>query len=414
MDIVHERVCGMDISKRDVKVAVRLPGKRKGTFSTEVTTWGATAGQVLDLTEYLGKIGVTSVVMEATSDYWKPFYYVMEESLPVMLVNAKSARNIPGRKSDVSDAAWLAQLGAHGLLRASFVPPPAIRELRDLTRARTIAVRDQAKQKQRLEKFLESSGIKLSSVVSELLGVSGRSMLEALARGERDPEVLADLAHKRLRNKIPELVQALQGRFSEHHEFMVSQYLAQIDRHQEMITQLTGRIEHVIQREDFGGARDLLLTVPGVATRVADVIIAETGANMTVFPSAGHLASWAGVCPGMNESAGIVRSSHVTHGNAYLQGALGIAAMSAIRGKNNYLGAKYRRLAGRRGTMRALVAVQHSMLSAMWHMLQTGEIYNDPGQDYFTKLKPEKARHKAIRQLEQLGYQVSITPQKPD
>lgn len=260
MDVVHERAAGIDISKRDAKVAVRVPGKRAGTFTTSVTTWGATTSQVLELIEFLVSARVTTVVMEATSDYWKPFYYLMEDALPVMLVNAKQARNIPGRKTDVSDAAWLAQLASHGLLRASLVPPEPVRQLRDLTRARTIATRGRSRVAQRLEKFLESSGIKLSAVVSELTGVSGRLMLEALVDGERDPVVLADLAKRGLRKKIPQLEDALLGRFTEHHAFMVRQYLTQIDQQTTMIDRLTERIEEAIA--PFRSAREVLVT-PG-------------------------------------------------------------------------------------------------------------------------------------------------------
>jgi transposase len=342
MDVVHERAAGMDISKRDAKVAVRVPGKRSGSYTTTVKTFGATAGQILALIDYLVDQRVTTVVMEATSDYWKPFYYVMEDPLPVMLVNAKHARNVPGRTSDVSDAAWLAQLGAHGLLRASFVPPEPVRRLRDLTRARSVAARDRARIVQRLEKFLESSGIKLSAVATDLTGVSARAMLEALVAGERDPRVLADLAKRTLRRKIPALVEALQGRFTEHHAFMVSQYLSQLDTQQATIDALTDRIETVIV--PFKSARDALVTIPGVSHTVAEVIIAETGADMTVFPTAGHLASWAGVCPGMNESAGRVKSTHTRHGNAHLKAALGVAAMSASRTKGTYLAVRYRRI----------------------------------------------------------------------
>lgn len=408
MDIIHERAAGMDISKRDAKVAVRVPGKRKGTFETAVTTWGSTTGQVLALIEYLIGARVTTVVMEATSDYWKPFYYLMEDALPVMLVNAKHARNIPGRKSDVSDAAWLAQLAAHGLLRASFVPPAPIRELRDLTRARAVAARDRGRQVQRLEKHLESSGIKLSSVASNLVGKSGRLMLEALCDGERDPVVLADLAQRTMRHKIPQLVDALQGRFTEHHAFMVRQYLAQIDAHQQMIDELTARIE--VSIEPFRAARDALVTIPGVSNTVAEIIIAETGADMTVFETAAHLVSWAGVCPGMNESAGKVKSSATTHGNAYLKAALGVAAMSASRSKGTYLAARYRRIVSRRGPMRAIVAIEHTILTAVWHMLRNGEVYADLGPDHFSRLNPDRARNKALRQLQDLGYEVTLTP----
>lgn len=408
MDIVHERAAGLDVSKRDAKVAVRVPGKRAGTFTTTVRTFGATTGEILSLVDYLVDAKVTTVVMEATSDYWKPFYFVMEDRLPVMLVNAKHARNIPGRKTDVSDAAWLAQLAAHGLLRASFIPPEPIRQLRDLTRARTTAARDKGRVSQRLEKFLESSGIKLSSVTTELTGVSGRAMLEALVAGERDPNVLADMAKRRLRQKIPQLVEALTGRFNEHHAFMVRQYLDQLDTLQRLIDTLTERIEQLIV--PFASARARLATIPGVSTRVADVIIAETGGDMAAFPTAAHLASWAGVCPGSNESAGKVKSSHTRHGNAYLKGALGVAAMAAAKSKNTYLAARYRRVASRRGPIRAIVAIQHTIIVATWHILAESAEYQELGGDYFTKRDPARAKTKAIRQLQALGYHVTVTP----
>jgi len=376
-----------------------------------VKTFGATTAQVLALSDYLLAQRVTTVVMEATSDYWKPFYYVMEDKLPVMLVNAKHARNIPGRKTDVSDAAWLAQLGAHGLLRASFIPPEPVRHLRDLTRARSMAARDRVRIVQRLEKFLESSGVKLSAVATDLTGVSARAMLEALVTGERDPTVLADLAKRTLRHKIPALIEALEGRFTEHHAFMVSQYLAQLDTHQATIDALTDRIETVIA--PFAAARQALVTMPGISQTVADVIIAETGADMTVFPTAAHLASWAGVCPGLNESAGRVKSAHTRHGNAPLKAALGVAAMSASRTKNTYLAARYRRIATRRGPVRAVVAIERTILTAVWNMLTHHTTYTDLGGDYYTQRDPMRAKHKAIRQLEALGYQVTVQPAVP-
>jgi len=408
MDVVHERAAGMDISKRDAKVAIRVPGKRAGTYVTSVTTWGATVGQILELVEFLGAQHVTTVVMEATSDYWKPFYFLMEDVLPVMLVNARQARNIPGRKTDVSDAVWLAQLAAHGLLRASFVPPEPVRQLRDLTRARAIAVRDRTRQVQRLEKFLESSGIKLSSVVSGLTGASSRAILNALVSGERDPQQLAQLAKGTLRNKIPQLADALQGRFTEHHAFMVGEYLIQIDTATAMIDRLTARIEDAML--PFQSARDALTTIPGVSITVADVIIAETGGDMAVFETPGRLASWAGVCPGQNESAGRVKSSHTRPGDKYLKAALGVAALSASRSKGTYLAARYRRVAARRGPIKAVVAIEHTILIAVWHMLRNGEAYIDPGVDYYTRLDPQKAKNRAIRQLGELGYDVVITP----
>ena len=408
MDIVHERAAGLDISKRDAKVCLRVPGTRAGTYTSTVTTWGATTQKILELRDFLEREHVSTVVMEATSDYWKPFYYLLEESLPVMLVNAKAARNIPGRKTDVSDAAWLAQLAAHGLLRASFVPPEPIRELRDLTRARAIATRDRAREIQRLEKFLESSGIKLSSVVSDLTGVSSRDMLEALINGERNPDVLAGMARGTMRSKIPVLVDALTGRFKPHHAFMARLHLDQIDTHTRVIDALTDRIEEAM--EPFRDAREALATIPGVSHKVADVIIAETGADMTVFETPAHLASWTGVCPGANESAGRIKSAHILPGNKYLKAALGIAAMSAARSKGTYLTAKYHRLAAHRGPIKALVAIEHSILTAAWHMLANGECYTDPGADHYTRLNPITAKNNAIKKLNSLGYNVTITP----
>jgi transposase len=408
MDIVHERAAGMDISKRDAKVCVRVPGNRSGTYTSKVTTWGATTQSILELREFLEREHVTVVVMEATSDYWKPFFYLLEETLPVMLVNAKAARNIPGRKTDVSDAAWLAQLAAHGLLRASFVPPEPIRELRDLTRARALATRDRAREIQRLEKFLEGSGIKLSSVVSDLTGVSSRDMLEALINGERNPNVLAGMARGTMRSKIPALVDALTGRFKPHHAFMARLHLDQIDAHNRTIEALTTRIEEAM--EPFRDARDALATIPGVSQRVAEVIIAETGADMTVFETPGRLASWTGVCPSSNESAGRIKSAHIMPGNKYLKGALGIAAISAAQSKNTYLNAKYHRLAARSGRNKALVAVAHSILTAAWHMLANGECYAEPGADHYTRTNPSRAKNNAIKQLNSLGYDVTITP----
>ena len=408
MDIVHERAAGLDISKRDAKVCVRVPGTRAGTYTSRVTTWGATTQAILELREFLEREQVTAVVMEATSDYWKPFFYLFEETLPVMLVNAKAARNIPGRKTDVSDAAWLAQLAAYGLLKGSFVPPEPIRELRDLTRARAIAGRDRTREIQRLEKFLESSGIKLSSVVSDLTGVSSREMLEALISGERDPEVLAGMARGTLRSRVPALVDALTGRFKPHHAFMARLHLDQIDAHTRTIEALTARIEEAM--EPFREARQALATIPGVSLKVAEVIIAETGADMRVFETPARLASWAGVCPSANESAGRIKSSHILPGNKYLKAALGTSALSATRTQGTYLAARYHRIAARRGPMRAVVAIEHSILTAAWHMLANGECYTDPGADHFTRINPSRAKNNAIKQLNNLGYNVTIAP----
>ena len=409
MDVVHPRCAGVDVSKRDAKVCVRVAGAGRAKATSTVTTWGSVTNQVLALRDHLIGEEVTLVVMEATSDYWKPFYYLLEDGpFEVMLVNARHVKNLPGRKTDVSDAAWLADLGAHGLVRGSFVPPAPIRQLRDLTRARTMITRDRAREIQRLEKLLEDAGIKLSSVASDISGVSGRLMLAALIEGERDPVVLADLAKRRLRSKIPELVEALTGRFGEHHAFLARVHLDLIDQHTSAIDGLTARIEEVI--EPFRGARDLIVTIPGISTLVADVIVAETGADMTRFPSAGHLASWAGTCPGSNESAGRIKSTRTRPGNPYLKGALGIAAMSAARSNGTYLAVKYRRIAARRGPVKAIVAIEHAMLIAIWNMLSTGTLYCDPGADFYTRLDPDKAKNRALDQLRKMGYDVTLNP----
>lgn len=407
MEVVHPRCAGLDVSKKDAKVCVRHAGGGGRTVET-VTTWSSMTSSILALREHLAAEQVTCVVMEATGDYWKAFYYLLEDlaGVQVMLVNARHVKTLPGRKTDVADATWLAQLGAHGLVRGSFVPPAPIRALRDLTRARTAITRERGREVQRLEKLLEDAGIKLSAVATDIVGVSGRAMLEHLIAGERDPALLAELARRRLRVKIPELTQALVGRFEDHHAFLARVHLDLIDQHTAAIEALTGRIEVVI--EPFRGFRDLICTIPGISTLTADVVVAETGADMSQFPTAKHLASWAGTTPGNNESAGKVKSSHTRPGNPYLQGALGAAAMSVAKSRHTYLGARYRRIASRRGPMKANVAIQHSMLTAIWHMGTTGTIYDDPGADYFTRLHPDRAKKRAIDQLEAMGYQVTL------
>lgn len=408
MEVVHPRCAGIDISKRDAKVCVRITGAARRRAAETVTTWGSMSGQILALRDHLVAERVTCVVMEATGDYWKPFYYLLEDmpGAEVMLVNARHVKNLPGRKTDVADATWLAQLGAHGLVRSSFVPPEPIRQLRDLTRARTAITRERSREAQRLEKLLEDAGIKLSAVASDILGVSGRAMLEALIAGDRDPARMADLARRRMRSKIPALTEALAGRFTSHHAFLARVHLDLIDQHTAAISQVTARIEEAIA--PFRTFRKLLCSIPGISTLTADVIVAETGADMTRFPSAGHLASWAGTTPGSNESAGKVKSSRTRPGNPYLQGALGAAAMACAQNPRTYLGAKYRRIAARRGPQKANVAVQHAMLTAIWHMGTTGSFYDDPGADYFTRLNPERARTRAIRQLQAMGYHVTL------
>ena len=294
------------------------------------------------------------------------------------------------------------------MLRASFVPPEPIRQLRDLTRTRTAITRERTREAQRLEKVLEDAGIKLSVVATDITGTSGRAILAALVAGERDPAVLADLSVQRLRVKIPALTQALAGRFSDHHAFLVELHLQLIDQHTAAIDTLTQRIEEAMV--PFQAARDLICTIPGIGVSTADVIIAETGADMTVFPTPGQLASWAGVCPGHHESAGRAKSSKTRPGDRWLKGALGAAALSIARHPGTFLNAKYQRLAKSRGRAKAVVAIEHTLLTLTWTMLTTGTLYDDPGPDYYTRRSPERAKNHAIHQLQALGYQVTLQP----
>lgn len=409
MDVLHQCCAGMDISKKDAKVCVRAPSTG-GRFTQAITTYGATSGEVLRLRRDLEAAGVTLVVMEATGDYWKPFFFPLAETLNVHLVNAKQARNIPGRKTDVSDAAWLAKLAAYGLLRPSFVPEEPIRQLRDLTRARSALAQEQTREFARLERMLEDTGIKLSSTASSLTTKSSRTILEALIAGAHDPAALAEFATRQMRQDLPGLLDALTGRFTEHHAFMARLRLDRIDDLDRSIGALDARIDQVI--EPFRVARELLTTIPGISLIVAAVIIAETGGTMDAFPTPGHLASWAGVCPGQNESAGRVKSTRTRPGNRYLKGALGIAAMSATRSKHTYLAAKYRRIRARnpRRSLIALVAIEHTILVAAWKMLTTGEAWHELGVDYYDHRNPDQTKRRALRSLHGLGYDVELTP----
>lgn len=408
MDVMVERVAGMDISKRDAKVCLRIPGQRAGQYASTVTTYGATVGEIERLRRDLEAAEVELVVMEATGDYWKPFFFVLAETLEVELVNATQARNIPGRKTDVSDAQWLAQLAAHGLLRPSFVPPEPIRELRDLTRMRAHLVHERTREWARLEKNLEDAGIKLSSVTSHLSTQSARAILDALVAGERDPQVLAGLAKGSMVRKAPLLVESLRGRFRDHHAFMVSLHLGRIDAITADEAAIEARIDEVMA--PFRDIRDALTEIPGISQRVASVIIAEIGTDMSVFPTPGQLASWAGVCPGQNESAGRVKSTHTRPGNAYLKAALGIAALSVSRSTNTHLAAKYRRIRSRRGGLTAIVAVEHTLLTIVWHLIHDGVAYQELGAGYAANRNPQRTKNRALRTLESLGYQVALTP----
>jgi transposase len=410
MELLHERCAGLDIGKKDLKACVRTPnpsGKR--SRRQEIRTFATTTNALLELRDWLVAQKVTLVVLEATGDYWRGAFYLLEDCLNVILVNAAHAKGLPGRKTDVSDAAWLCQMGECGLLRASFVPPEPIRQLRDLTRYRATLATERTREAQRLEKELEDAGIKLSSVATDILGVSGRAMLTALIEGERDVHVLAEMARARMRPKIPQLVEALTGNFGEHHAFLCRLHLERIDQLSAAILELSVRIEE--QMRPFARQLEQLATIPGVGQATAEVIIAETGADMTRFRTAGHLASWAGVCPGHHESAGKRQSGKTRHGNRWLGGALGTAAMAAARTKDKtYLGARYQRLTPRLGKKKAIVAVEHSILTAAWHMLTHDVDYHDLGGDYFTRRDPERAMQRIIRQANALGFTVRFDP----
>ena len=405
MDVIVERPAALDVHKAQVTACVRLPGEGRERRS-EVREFSTMVGGLLVLRDWLKAHGVTQVAMEATSVYWKPVWAVLEDDFECILVNARHVKNLPGRKTDVKDAEWLCQLLEAGLLRASFVPPKPIRALRQLTRYRKAQIKERQREANRLHKALEDTGIKLDCVATDILGKSGRDMLDALCAGTTDPEVLADLARGKLRAKLPALREALVGRFEPLHALLVSSILAHLDFLDEQIERLSDAIEE--QLRPFEPAVELLRTVDGIETRTAQNILAEIGVDMSVFPTAGHLASWAGQCPGNDQSAGKRRSGRTRKGSKWLNTALNDAAMSAIRTNDSYLQAQYQRLRPRLGHGRALGAVKHSILCACWHMLSTGELYRDLGGDYFRKRDPERQTKRLIAQLERLGHKVTL------
>ncbi|MGH3002950.1 MAG: IS110 family transposase [Gaiellaceae bacterium] len=405
MEVFVERQSALDVHKAQVTACVRLPGPG-GERVEHVEQFTTTVRGLLVLRDWLAAHQVTHVVMEATGVYWKPVWHVLEDEFELMLVNARHVKQVPGRKTDVSDAAWLCQLAEAGLLRASFVPPKPIRDLRQLTRYRRAQIAERQREANRLHKALEDTGIKLDCVASDILGVSGRSMLDALVAGTTKPDVLADLARGRLRKKIPALKEALEGRFDSLHALLIGAILANLDFLDEQIERLSDAIE--AQLAPFGPAVELLRSIPGVETRTAQVIVAEIGVDMSVFPTAGHLASWAGQCPGNDQSAGKRRSGRTRKGSKWLNTALKDAAMAALRTNDSYLQALYRRKKSQLGHGRALGAVKHSIICACWHMLTTGELYNDLGGDYYARRDPERAARRLVAQLERLGHTVTL------
>jgi transposase len=405
------RVAALDIGKAELVCCVRVPGQGGSSRRVqEVTTYSTMTRSLQAMADRLGGLGVTRVVMEATSDYWKPPFYLLEaHGFEVWLVNAKDVKHLPGRpKTDRLDAVWLCKVAERQMIRPSFVPPPPIRVLRDLTRYRSALVSDCTGEKNRVEKLLEDAQIKLSVVASDIFGVSGRDMMAALIGGERDPKVLAQLARGRMRPKIGQLEEAFVGRFDDHHAFLLTQMLERIDTLSASIGQLDARIEAEIA--PFADAVARLDAIPGVGVTAAHVIIAEVGVEMTRFPTSAHLCSWAKFAPGIKESAGRKKGNGATgHGNRYLAGALGEAAVSAGK-TNTFLGERYRRIARRRGKKKAIVAVGRSILTIVWHLLSNPDtVFHDLGADYYDNRNgTRRATQHHVRRLLALGYRVTL------
>jgi len=406
MQVIYERCAGLDLHKKTVVACVWISENNRA--SKEVKSFGTTTPDLLELLDWLQKRRVTHAAMESTGVYWKPIYQILEGHLELVLLNAQHIKAVPGRKTDVADAEWIGDLLRHGLVRGSFVPPMPQRELRELTRHRSNLVNKRSQASNELQKVLESTNLKLQSVVTDINGVSARAMLDALLSGKCDVQLLAELAKGRLRNKKPELMKALQGVVKDHHKMIMGQLLCDMDLFNEQIQEVSGEIERRIKKDQ--DKMDRIDHIPGVNQRVGEVIVAEVGTDMERFPSEAHLCSWAGLCPGNNESAGKRKSSRIRPGNRALKAALVEAANGAARTKGSYLSALYHRLAAKRGKKRALVAVARTILSIVYHMFKKGTRYQDLGADYYDRRNPDKLLAKLSQRITQLGYQVSLTP----
>jgi transposase len=409
MDVVYPRCCGLDVHKRTV-VACVIVSRTRGTPHKEIRTFGTMTAELLELADWLRAQEVTHVAMESTGVYWQPIYNLLEDEFTLLLANARHIKAVPGRKTDVRDCEWVADLLRHGLLKASFVPQREQRELRELTRYRTALIRERSAEVNRLQKTLEGANIKLAAVATDVLGVSGRQMLHELVAGVSDPAVLADLARGRLREKRPQLERALAGRFGAHQRFLVAQQLAHLDDLDAILAQLSGEIESRLRPWAAEAAR--LDTIPGVSQRAAEILLAELGADLNRFRSAAHLASWAGLCPGNHESAGKRHSGRTRQGNPWLRSLLVEVAQAAGR-TQTYLGARFRRLAARKGGKKAAVAVAHKIIRIVYYLLTRQTVYQDLGVSYLDQRDRQAVERRAVRRLESLGYTVTLEPAVP-
>lgn len=433
MQVVHTRCAGLDVHKKSVVAAARLLSA-DGTLTTHVRTFGTTTAALLELVAWLLALEITHVAMESTGEFWKPIYNLGEGSFTVLVVNAAHIKHVPGRKTDVKDAEWIAELLAHGLLRPSFVPPLPQRALRDLTRQRTHLIRERASEVNRMQKVLEWANIKLASVVTDITGVSARAMLEALVAGQSDVTALAQLAKGRLRSKLTELEQALRGTLEPHHAFMIGQHLALLDVFDEQIAAFDDRISAAIEATraadppDGGAtaagsdadapsaptgawtAQAILDAIPGIGLRVAETILAELGTDISRFPDAAHVSSWAGLAPGQHESAGKRKSTRIRAGNKDLRATLVQAAWAAVKQRDTFLAAFFRRLAARRGKQKAIVAVAHKILVIVYTLLKTGQVYAERGAAALDEQQKDRIVHRLERRIAQLGYKVHLEP----
>ena len=405
MDTLIERCAGIDVHQRTMVATVRCPAAGGGR-AVITQTFGTMTADLLVLREWLQAHGVTHVAMESTGIYWRPLYYLLEDGFTVLLINMQHLTHVPGRKSDVRDSEWLAQLLECGLLRGSLVPPAAIRDLRDVTRYRKRQIEDRAQEVNRLHRVLQDAGLKLASVLTDLMGVSGRAMVDALLQGTTDPAVLADLARGRLRSKLPALQQALRGHFRPHHAFLVTQILTKIDFLEEAIATLTEEIDR--QLRPFEPAVTRLMTIPGLARRNAITVLVETGGDMRHFPTAAHLCSWGAMCPGQDESGGKRHTGKTRDGNRYLRGALIEAGLATTRARGTALQARYYRIKRHRGHKKAVVAVGHQILEIAYYVMRDGVTYQELGANYFERRDRERTTRRHVKQLEALGYSVTL------